>query len=104
MKATKLVHFFDCIFRQGIVFDVNEVDGQSFKDFFGAKGEGAELKRKGTYLTTYVIDNSVAQDFFLESAKENMESPTIHKYPSPYTDDENELMYIVRITNDEDEE
>lgn len=104
MKATKLAHFFDCMRRQMISFDVNDVNGLSFEDFFGAKGDGAEQEREGTYLTAYVTDNSVAQDFFLESAKENMGSPTIHKYPSPYTDNENELMYIIKITNDEDEE
>ena len=104
MKATKLAHFFDCMNRQMIVFDVNDLDGLSFKDFFGAKGVEDDLRRKGTFLTVYVTDNSTSQDFFLESAKKNLNHPAIYKYPSPYRENENELMYIIRITNEEDEE
>lgn len=89
--------------RQMITFDVIDLDGLSFKDFFGAKGVEDDLKRKGTFLTVYVTDNSVCQDFFIESAKENLNYPAIYKYPNPYTQDKDELMYIIRITNDEDE-
>lgn len=87
-----------------ISYDVNDLDRLSFKEFFGAKGVEDDLKRKGTFLTVYVTDNSVSQDFFIESAKENLDHPAIYKYPSPYADGEDELMYIIRITNDEDEE
>ena len=103
MKATQLAHFFDMMNRQMITFDVSDLDGLSFKDFFGAKGVEDDLKRKGTFLTVYVTDNSVCQDFFIESAKENLNHPAIYKYPNPYTQDKDELMYIIRITNDEDE-
>ncbi len=104
MKATKLAHFFDMMSRQMITYDVNDLDGLSFKDFFGAKGVEDDLKRRGTFLTVYVSSNSTSEDFFLESAKENLNHPAIYKYPSPYTENENELMYIIRITNDEYEE
>lgn len=96
-----MAHFFDCMRRQDITFDVSDLDGLSFKDYFGAKGVEDDLKRKGTFLAVYVTDNSVSQDFFIESAKENLDHPAIYKYPSPYTKDENELMYIIRITNED---
>ncbi len=102
MKATKLAHFFDCMRRSEICYDVNDVDGLSFETYFGANGEGAKDERKGTYLTAYVTDNSLSQDVFLDAIVEYMEAPTIHKYKSPYAGDTNEIMYIVRITEDED--
>ena len=104
MKATKLAHFFDCMRRQMITYDVNDLDGLSFKDFFGANGVEDDLKRIGTFLSVYVTSNSTSEDFFIESAKKNLNHPAIYKYPSPYTEDKDELMYIIRITNDEDEE
>lgn len=102
MKATRLAHFFDCMRRSEICFDVTDLDGQSFEHFFGAKGDGAKDERKGTFLTAYVTDDSLNQDVFLDAIVEYMEAPTIHKYKSPYAGDTNEIMYIVRITEDED--
>ena len=99
MKATKLAHFFDCMRRSEICYDVNDLDGVNFKDYFGAKGYGATDERKGTYLTVYVIDNSLNQEFFLDAVKEYMGKPTVHKYTSPYAGDSDELMYILRITD-----
>ena len=94
MKATKLAHFFGLMSRLEIRFDVDHLDGFSFKVFFGVEG---------TFLSVYVTDNSLAQDYFIDAAKEDLNYPAIYKYPSPYTEDDNELMYIIRITNEEDE-
>lgn len=41
MKATKLAHFFDCMRRSEICYNVNDLDGVNFKDYFGAKGYGS---------------------------------------------------------------
>lgn len=103
MKATKLAHFFDCMRRSEICYDVNDLDGLSFETYFGAKGEGAKDERNGTYLTAYVTDNSLCQDVFLDATKKYMGMQTIHKYASPYISESDELMYIVRIKDEEDE-
>lgn len=104
MKATKLATFFGRMSRLMIRFDVDDLDGISFKNFFGVKGVEDDLKRKGTFVSVCVTDNSLEQCYFIESAKKNLNYPAIYKYPNPYTEDEGELMYIIRITNDEDEE
>ena len=103
MKATKLASFFGLMSRLEIRFDVDHLDGFSFKVFFGVEGVEDDLKRRGTFLSVYVTDNSLAQDYFIDAAKENLNYPAIYKYPNPYTEDDNELMYIIRITNEEDE-
>lgn len=103
MKATQLAHFFDSMRLSEICYDVNDMEGSSFESFFGAKGVGAKYERQGTYLTAYVIENSLSQDVFLDAVKKYLGSPTIHKYASPYTSESDELMYIVRILDEEDE-
>lgn len=103
MRATKIAHFFDEMRRSDICYDVNDVDGLSFEAYFGAKGKGAKAEREGTYVTAYIIDNSLSQDVFLDAVKKYMGTPTIHKYASPYTSESDELMYIVRILDEEDE-
>ena len=104
MKATKLAHFFDCMRRSEICYDVNELDEQNFNDFYGANGEGAKIEHKGTYFSAYVIDNSLNQDTLHDAIEKYLENPQIYKYGSPYSNmngADNELMYIIRITNEE---
>lgn len=102
MKATKLATFFGRMSRLMIRFDVDDLDGFSFRDFFGVKGDEDDLKRKGTFVSVYVTDNSLEQDYFIDAVKKNLNYPSIYKYPNPYTEEEGELMYIIRITNDEE--
>ncbi len=83
--------------RTEICFDVNDLDGQNFKDFYGAHGMGAIDEREGTYLAAYVLENSLDQDALLDAIKAYMGTVTIYRYASPYANENNELLYIVRI-------
>ncbi len=102
MKATSLAKFFGRLSRLMIGFDVDFIDGYSFRVLFGVQGIEDDLKRKGTFVSVYVRDNSLAQDYFIDATK-NLNHPDIYVYPNPYKEDENELMYIIRITDEEDE-
>lgn len=100
MKATKLAHFFDCMRRAEVCFDVTDLDGQSFMDYYGAEGDGAEEERKGTFLSVYVIDNSLNQDTLLDAVKEYMDKDVeIYKFTTLYTLEEDDLIYIIKITD-----
>lgn len=101
MKATKLALFFDCMRRSEICYDVTEVNGISFKDYFGAKGKGANDERNGTYLAVYVMNNSLNQDILLDSIEQYMGATDVNVYKSPYRDEDDELMYIIRITDED---
>lgn len=103
MKATSVARFLGLMSRLMIRYYVDYLDWVSFRDFFGVEGIEDDLKRKGTFVSVYVTDNSLAQDYFIDAAKKNLNHPAIYKYPNPYTEDENEIMYLIRITDEEDE-
>ena len=100
MKATNLALFFDELRRQDITFDVNNLQGSTFKDFFGAEGDTtADVERKGVFLAVYVKNNSLCEDFFKKAKEEYLQHCIEWPYKSPY-EYEDELMYIIEI-NDE---
>lgn len=102
MKATDLALFFDNMRRQDITFDVNKLNGTTFKDFFGADGDRtANVEREGVFLTVYVEKDSMCEDFFKESMEEYLKHCVAWLYNSPYNKGNNELMYIIEIEDEQ---
>lgn len=102
MKATDLALFFDNMRRQDITFDVNKLNGTTFKDFFGADGDRtANVEREGVFLTVYVVKDSMCEDFFKESMEEYLKYCVAWLYNSPYNKGNNELMYIIEIEDEQ---
>lgn len=100
MKVTSLALFFDELRRQDITFDVNNLQGSTFKDFFGAYGDTtADVERNGVFLAVYVQKNSLCEDLFNKYKEEYLQHCTEWLYKSPY-ENEDELMYIIEIIDE----
>lgn len=96
MKATDLALFLDNMRRQDIAFDVNALNGISFKDFFGAYGDrAATVKREGVFITVYVTKNFLCEDIFKDSMNEYLKNCETWLYKSTV-----ELMYIIKIEDE----
>lgn len=101
MKATDLAIFFDNMRRQDITYDVNSLNGISFKDFFGADGDrDADVEREGVFMTVYVAKDSLCEEIFKDSMKEYLKHCVAWLYNSPYSNN-NELMYIIKIEDEQ---
>ncbi len=99
MKATNLAMFFDELNRQCITFDVSEIEGRNFKDFFGVSGEEINEERTGTFLAVYVTANSLCEDCFIDARDKYLNPCECLKYNSPYCVD-GEVVYIIQIEDE----
>lgn len=104
MKAIKVARFFEMMKNDMIQYSLDELNGNTFRNQFGAVGLGDTHERNGFFLAAYVIDNSLAQDCLMDGLREFLDDAVVYKYYSPYQENdvpEKELMYIIEIKNED---
>lgn len=104
MKAIKVARFFEMMKNYMIQYSLDELNGNNFRNHFGAVGLGDTHERNGFFLAAYVIDNSLSQDCLMDGLREFLDDAVVYKYYSPYQEKdvpEKELMYIIEIKNED---
>lgn len=104
MKAIKVALFFEMMKNMMIQYSCDELQGTTFRSYFGAVGLGDAQERNGFFLAAYITDNSVSQDIFMDWVRMYLDDAVVYKYDSPYQEKDvldKELMYIIEIKNEE---
>ena len=102
MKAIKVALFFEMMKNMMIQYSCDELQGTTFRSYFGAVGLGDAQERNGFFLAAYITDNSVSQDIFMDWVRMYLDDAVVYKYDSPYQEKDvldKELMYIFEIKN-----
>lgn len=103
MKIIDVAKFFDCMRRSEICFSVDDVV-TNFKSHFGVESgfpAGSEShneaikERDGTFLSAYVIENSLNEDTLIDALRAYMKGLMWWRFDSPYRNDE--VVYIVKL-------
>lgn len=108
MNIINVAKFFDCMARGDIAFSVDDVM-TDFETHFGVKNalppcaehHEATKHREGTYLAVYVTSDSLDEDVLIDALRMHMKSLTWWLFESPYG--ENEVVYIVKLDDNDDE-
>lgn len=104
MKAIKVALFFEMMKNMMIQYSCDELQGTTFRSYFGAVGLGDAQERNGFFLAAYITDNSVSQDIFMDWVRMYLDNAVVYKYDSPYQEKDvldKELMYIIEIKNED---
>lgn len=104
MKAIKVALFFEMMKNMMIQYSCDELQGSTFRSYFGAVGLGDAQERNGFFLAAYITDNSVSQDIFMDWVRMYLDDAVVYKYDSPYQEKDvldKELMYIIEIKNED---
>lgn len=104
MKAIKVALFFEMMKNVMIQYSCNELQGTTFRSYFGAVGLGDAQERNGFFLAAYITDNSVSQYIFMDWVRMYLDDAVVYKYDSPYQEKDvldKELMYIIEIKNED---
>lgn len=104
MKAIKVALFFEMMKNMMIQYSCDELQGTTFRSYFGAVGLGDAQEWNGFFLAAYITDNSVSQDIFMDWVRMYLDDAVVYKYDSPYQEKgvlEKELMYIIEIKNED---
>lgn len=104
MKAIKVALFFEMMKNMMIQYSCDELQGTTFRSYFGAVGLGDTQERNGFFLAAYITDNSVSHDIFMDWVRMYLDDAVVYKYDSPYQEKDvldKELMYIIEIKNED---
>ena len=98
MKAIKVALFFEMMKNMMIQYSCDELQGTTFRSYFGAVGLGDAQERNGFFLAAYITDNSVSQDIFMDWVRMYLDDAVVYKYDSPYQEKDvldKELMFLI---------
>lgn len=103
MKIVDVAKFFDCMRRSEISFSVDDV-ATNFKYQFGVGSafptssesyKEAVKERDGTFLSVYVIENSLDEDVLIDAIRTYMKGFMWWRFESPNM--EAEFLYIIKL-------